>query len=104
MIFNYGGWNVAKIWFYTPISPSPGSDLSTQTQLISAYSHTLFWGAREPVCAISPGARDLEILANKRATSQLGVELVYSAQKLPVCVEYKWSHSVCEGKANVLCR
>ena len=38
-------------------SPSPGSDVSTQAQLVSAWTHSLIMSAREPVCAISLGAR-----------------------------------------------
>ena len=51
-------------------SLSSGSDVSTQTQLLSACTHSLFLRAREPVCAISLGARDLALRwANKRTMS-----------------------------------
>ena len=52
------------------VSLSYGSDVSTQTQLLSVCTHSLFLCARELVCAISLGAHDLALhLANKRATS-----------------------------------
>ena len=51
-------------------SLSSGSDVSTQTQLWSVWTHSLFLRARKPVCAISLGAWDLALhLANKRTTS-----------------------------------
>ena len=37
-------------------SPSSGSDVSMQMQLLSACTHSLFLRAQEPVCAISLGA------------------------------------------------
>ena len=52
------------------VSLSSGSDVSTQTQLLSVCTHSLFVRAREPVCDTSLGARDLALrLANKRTTS-----------------------------------
>ena len=63
-IFNY-----ADLWLYSG-SPSSGSDVSTQAQLLSVYTHSLFLRARKLVCAISLGAHDLALrLANKRTTS-----------------------------------
>ena len=55
------------------VSSSSGSDLRTQTQLVSACTHSSFLCAREPVCAISLGASNLELrFANKHATSLPG--------------------------------
>ena len=51
-------------------SLSSGSDVSIQMQLLSTCTHSLFLSAREPVCTIILGARDLALrLANKRTTS-----------------------------------
>ena len=59
--------------FLPSVSSSPGSDVGTQTQLVSACTHSLFLHAREPVCEISLGAHGLELhFANKRATSLPG--------------------------------
>ena len=44
------------IYLYS-VSLSSGSDVSTQTQILSACTHFLFLRAREPVRAISLGAR-----------------------------------------------
>ena len=52
------------------VSLSSGSDVSTQMQLLSVCTHSLFLRARKPVCAISLGAHDLALrLANKCTTS-----------------------------------
>ena len=67
-------------------SLSSGSDVSTQTQLLSVYTHSLFLREREPVCAIFLGARDLALhLANKRTTSlPVDGELEYIVQRCQV--------------------
>ena len=55
------------------VSLSPGSDVSTQVQLVSMCTLSLFLWDPEPVCAISLGASDLELrFANKRTTSLPG--------------------------------
>ena len=43
------------------VSSFAGSDVSTETQLVSAYTHSLFLRAREPVCAISLSAHDTSL-------------------------------------------
>ena len=62
------------------VSLSPSSDVSTQAQLVSACTHSLFLCVLEPVCAISLSERDLELhFANKCATSLPGDdEMEYS--------------------------
>ena len=61
-------WLPYRISLYS-CSPSPGSDVSTETQLLSECTHSLFLRAREPVCAVSLGARDLALhLANTELT------------------------------------
>ena len=62
-----------KISTLYSVSPSPGSDISMQTQLVSICTHSLFVCVCELVCTISLDARDLELrFANKRATSLPG--------------------------------
>ena len=59
-------WHENKTRKYI-VSSSPGSDVSTQMQVLSACTHSVF------VCVISLGAHDLELrFTKKRATSLLG--------------------------------
>ena len=52
------------------VSPSPNSDVSTQSQLVSVCTHSLFWCERKLACAISFDACDLKwCFANTRAMS-----------------------------------
>ena len=55
--------------FIYSVSPSPDSDVSTQTQLLIACTHSLF--ARESVCVISLGAPDLELHLTKKRDASL---------------------------------
>ena len=43
------------------VSPSPGSDVSMQAQLVGACTHSLFLCVHKSVCAIAPGAPNLEL-------------------------------------------
>ena len=54
------------------VSPSPGSDISMQTQPVSVCTHFLFLCACEQVCTIPLGARFRTTICNKRATSLPG--------------------------------
>ena len=65
-----GGGRLLEYIRYTPCHYLLAvSDVTTQTQLLSVCTHSLFLHAREPVCAISLGT-DLALhLANKRTTS-----------------------------------
>ena len=65
---------IHKVVVLYSVSPSPGSDVSTQAQIVSTCTHSLFLCAREPVCAVSLSAPELELrFANKRTLSDVTV-------------------------------